>query len=151
MTDAVSCMGDPEGSHPIRSLNYETTFWFTSGAEWFLKCSEIALHQAHSIANSVARLRTAPRRSPQKASIAHAVPEKRRGGMLSDASEAGAIAALSALNSAALAQAPNPIGGVTSDGPKIWWCVAAASFKLTGGLPAVDRDWTDRTHNISAQ
>ena len=39
--------------------------------------------------------------------------------MLSDASEAGAIAALSALNSAALAQAPNPIGGVTSDGPKI--------------------------------
>ena len=36
-----------------------------------------------------------------------------------DASEAGAIAALSALNSAALAQAPNPIGGVTSDGPKI--------------------------------
>ena len=39
--------------------------------------------------------------------------------MVTDASEAGAIAALSALNSAALAQAPNPIGGVTSDGPKI--------------------------------
>ena len=39
--------------------------------------------------------------------------------MATDASEAGAIAALSALNSAALAQAPNPIGGVTSDGPKI--------------------------------
>ena len=41
------------------------------------------------------------------------------GAMVTDASEAGAIAALSALNSAALAQAPNPIGGVTSDGPKI--------------------------------
>ena len=47
--------------------------------------------------------------------------------MVTDASEAGAIAALSALNSAALAQAPNPIGGVTSDGPKIPPRAACAS------------------------